>query len=290
MSEFWDNAGSTAFEKLESAARSITGYIPRAILCVRKYDALKDSSGKFIDAQTAVNDAQNKAKALMNRTKFALGQSGTDTGGDSDGSNQATLTDAGNYIELEVQYNPSSIKMDTQAGRQVQKSAENPNQLNIVKQPTSTTMSFQLVFDALNTANAFGQNSGTIYSTGLATITSIAGTESAYTVKDKMDGIMALLMSPVSRHVIFFWSQMCFVGEVTSVESKYIMFNKQGHPIRGTIDLSIRQGGDNGNGVKYNSWYWDAKYEKIFGAGGTDVDFNNNAYMAKAGNVLNLWM
>ena len=93
---------------------------------------------------------------------------------------------------------------------------------------------------------------------------------------------MALLTRDETRQVIFFWGKMCFRGELTGVSSKYTMFNKDGNPIRGTVDLTLRQG--NEPQFQYDETYWDEAFTNAFG----DQDENvTSGIKSKVDKVLN---
>ena len=76
---------------------------------------------------------------------------------------------------------------------------------------------------------------------------------------------------------------MCFRGELTAVQANYTMFNKSGNPIRGVVNLSIRQGEQAGF---YEPAYCENAYKNLFEKGkakgkSTFSKLSNN-------NVLNL--
>ena len=73
---------------------------------------------------------------------------------------------------------------------------------------------------------------------------------------------------PVGTSMFFFdaailAAQMCFQGELTSVSSHYKMFNTKGNPVRGEIQLTIRQSED--VSAKYSNKYWEKAFTKAFG-------------------------
>jgi len=223
----------------------------------------------------AARDTGDLQKKLLKSTESRL----NGLAGDNRAASQTwkSLTGAGgamagsDYLALEVQYNPNSIQLSTQAGSQVEYSGGSlgngsNNQIIQITQPVSTTMSFQLVFDDMNPSDAFmlentALTAGNVVSGIGGMVKKAAG--SGYSVKAQMDGLIALLTMDVTRQVIFFWAKMCFRGEVVSVSSHHTMFNKSGDPIRGMVDLSIRQGDD--ANYKFENTYWDQAFTKAFG-------------------------
>ncbi len=240
----------------QNLASSITGNIPKAILCVRQ---MKDNDSE----ETAAQDAGNLQEALRRQTQKALNE-GTQTFSSLTGSG---VIDYFDYLAMEVQYNPSSIHMETLAGV-VDYSGGNLggqsiNQLALDNQPVSTTMSFQLIFDDMNPFDAFMLQN--FVPTTVGNVVSLAGSGvkkkamGGYSVQAQMDGLMALLTQTETRNVIFFWAKMCFRGVLTGVNCRYTMFNKDGNPIRGVVELSIRQDAED----KYGSW--DKAFTQAFG-------------------------
>ena len=277
---------------IQDAVSSLTGNLPKAILCVR--DLSQAQGGEKGDAAKKASDLQ---KRLLKSTEDALkglledNRGGSQTFRSLTGKNGAMA--GSGYLALEVQYNPSSISMSTQAGKQVQYSGGSlgqggANQITQIVQPVSTTMSFQLVFDDMNPQDAFvlenmAPTAGNLVSGTADVARKVRG---AYSVQAQMDGLMSLLTQPVTSNVIFYWAKMCFQGELVSVSSRYTMFNKDGNPIRGMVDLTIRQGEESGFDVAY----WDEAFTRAFGDPGTDQISGKMGMATKAmqNNLLNI--
>lgn len=277
---------------VQDAVSSLTGNLPKAILCVR--DLSQAQGGEKGDAAKKASDLQ---KRLLKSTEDALNGLMEDNRGGSQTFRSLTgrngVMAGSGYLALEVQYNPSSISMSTQAGKQVQYSGGSlgqggANQITQIVQPVSTTMSFQLVFDDMNPQDAFvlenmAPTAGNLVSGTADVARKVRG---AYSVQAQMDGLMSLLTQPVTRKVIFYWAKMCFQGELVSVSSRYTMFNKDGNPIRGMVDLTIRQGEESGFDVAY----WDEAFTRTFGDPGTDQISGKMGMATKAiqNNLLNI--
>lgn len=277
---------------IQNAVSSLTGNLPKAILCVR--DLSQET-----DVKKTKEDSADLQKRLLKSTSDALNglmednRMGSRTFGSLTGKN-GVMAGSG-YLALEVQYNPSSIHMNTQAGKQVQYSGGNlgdvsANQITQIVQPASTTMSFQLVFDDMNPQDAFllentAATAGNLISGAADVVRKVKG---AYSVQAQIDGLMSLLTRDVTRHVIFYWAQMCFRGDLISVASRYTMFNKDGNPIRGTVDLSICQGSGEESG--YDETYWDEAFTRTFGDSMEDMVTGKvgKATMLMQNNLLNI--
>lgn len=257
---------------VQNLTSSITGNIPKAILCVRQM-----MGNDSLDTAKAADSLQKK---LLAGTRKTLEQGAGDRilASQTFGSlTKGNVMTGSGYLAMEVQYNPSSIHMETLAGRQVDYSGGNlggksVNQIVQTTHPVSTTMSFQLIFDDMNPFDAFMLEN--LAPTTVGNIVSAAGSgvrkkaEGGYSVQAQVDGLMALLTQVETRQVIFFWAEMCFRGELTSVSTRYTMFNRDGNPIRGVVELTIRQGNEKEFG--YDTTYWDQAFSKAFGEAAKD--------------------
>lgn len=277
--------------KTQNITSSLTGNLPKAILFVRDpskagfvHKAIKNEDGdvketpvwrgQSRDAEGIIKDIDMDAAGKLNEVLTARAQQALNGNVDTFSSLQKNGLMGGleslGYLALEVQYNPSSIHMSTVAGRQVYYQGGNAgslsdNQATQVYEPVSTTIGFQLVFDDMNPKDAFMVNSFGLNGSVASSISNLA-TET-YSVKKQIDGLMALLVSDASRQVVFFWSKMSFRGEVTNINSRYTMFNPKGYPIRGVVEMTIRQGsGSDGQGYdyRYEDQYWNKAIDKVF--------------------------
>lgn len=75
-------------------------------------------------------------------------------------------------------------------------------------------------------------------------------------VQSTVQGFMGMLASEEGRHVIFYWGDMSYPGEVTQMRASYEYFSAQGVPLRAKINMTIMQTGDCGG----NQEYWERAY------------------------------
>ena len=259
---FFSNFGGNFADDVKKTANQLTGNIPKAILCVP--DISKD---KNLTVEDAINNSNALRKALI---ETGSGQGIMESFKNLAGRNTTKTIHKNNYLALEVQYNLSSIYLETVASTQMNFSSGNmgdasTNQLRQNYEPDATTMSVQLLFDAVNVYDSFMMsNMALTAGNAVSTAMDLAHSrERKYTVKPQMDGIMSLLTRTYTRHVLFFWAKMCFQGELCSVNSHYTMFNTVGNPVRGEIRLTIRQSPN--PAAKYENSYWEKALTKVFG-------------------------
>ena len=176
-----------------------------------------------------------------------------------------------NFVKFAVQYNPATIRLITQSGRQERKIKDQggvDDSLRGYKVGSGKTkLSFDLVFDDVDNMNAFllndvvNINASNAINKGLNTLQHGGNT---YSVRKKMDSIMSLLSTTATQHVIFFWSKMYFRGQVTDVSNRFTMFNPQGNPIRGEMHVEITQDSNQSKDYGYDEHYWNNAFDECF--------------------------
>lgn len=253
----------------ENLVNSLTGNVPKAVLCVRNIKKLQQITENDGAAARLKKERSNMLstyeqaaalqKSLMDRTQSALaGTLGAEE------RNQLMGADK-EYLAMEVQYNPSSIQMQTTTGSQLDYCGGSMGNManNMIVQntvPTSTTMNVQLIFDDVNIFDSFMVNNvNSPVGSGVQAVKNLVQKE--YSVQHQIEGILSLLTMDATRQVVFYWAKMCFRGELTAVQASYTMFNKSGNPVRGIVNLSIRQGEQGG---VYDQDCWENAYANLF--------------------------
>ena len=266
----------------ENIARSITGNVDKAILCVKKPDFYKPmkkvmeinketgkETGKILGLKFDVSDSQATSlqSQLMNLSSKAKKEKAITNG----------------YHILKVKYNPSKIQIDSRAGSFLKSGigGEGTNTLTQINMPAQTFMNFEILFDEENHQDAFMFEKATNLSAG-ALVSDVAGVvkniknEEGYTVRPQVEALIGLLTQSETRQVVFYWSDMVFAGEVVSVDARYTMFNTMGNPIRAVVRLTIRQASQDPADNKY----WIDAFDNL-GKGGSGAQ-------GKVSNLLNL--
>ena len=285
----------------QNLGRSVLGNNVKCVLCVRAVDKLsktdileKDDKDEKISPETrsAINDAKALNEKLLKRAEDSL-LKGKDAGTYND-----ILSDVeGNgYIALEMQYNPSSIRLDTSAGKQLEYTGSaDTTHLTTRNAPVTTTLSCDLLFDNVDPMDAFMLNdnplTGFSVTNAANSVISMAKGDN-FSVQRQMEGLFSLITIPQARGVIFFWGSMSFRGLVTQVDNEYTMFNKKGAPVRGIVRISIMQAGSppgiSQNRVKnYDKEHWNSMFDHTFT---TDIGGGLLGAFNKASNnsILNL--
>ncbi|MBQ7564214.1 MAG: hypothetical protein IJT16_09515 [Lachnospiraceae bacterium] len=279
----------------QNTTRRATNNVVKAVLCIRKVQSLKtiEALGNRTGTLTAIDDIRKLEEKLMERAEKSLSGGAVSTYNDI-----KSFAGMNGFIALGLQYNPSSLRLDTSAGVQRTYSGDPGNeQVSKFTAPAATTLSCELLFDDVNQMDAFMLNDSP-YTGGLGLSFSnatrlvnygLAFGKKGFSVQKQMEGLLSMLAIPQARHVIFFWGNMCFRGEMTEVSSEYTMFNKKGAPIRGRMSIQIRQGDGSdaaqGSDADYyvNESYWTKAFNSAFkqesGLPGKVGKFTNNSLL-----------
>ncbi len=176
-----------------------------------------------------------------------------------------------NFIKVQVQYNPASIRMDSLNGKSQKMSGSDEASRMLQKKEFvgRTKLSFDLIFDDVDLTDSFmlqeltsanvtkGLNKvGSMYSHGGNT----------YSVTAKMEAMLSLLSMTASQQVLFFWGKMSFRGMVTGVNNTYMMFNTNGNPVRGKMHLDITQDNKDSDKFEYANTQWEESFKSVFGS------------------------
>ncbi len=290
----------------QNLTRSLTGNIVKAVLCVRDPSKIDDDE----DAQKAKGDAAALNESLLKDIQKRLDKAGKKKGAAAavggvanavTGSNSSTsqtyddikdkVKDKG-YIPIEVQYNPTTLRLSTTAGFQLERdSSSTTAQISSFDAVPSTILYCDLMFNDTNIQDAFmlENNPVTNLSTGNVYSAIKSAAKGKYSVQDQMEGLVSLFAVPQAKEVIFFWGNMSFRGEMVDATANYTMFNKKGYPIRGVVSIQIRQG------AKIQEYsaehkYWNWAFDRCFGKKGINDEKGGQSTFEKVtnNNLLNL--
>ena len=240
-----------AMDMLQDLGTTLTGSIHKALLFIKKPNTTTDNSSKL-------------KESLLKKKSFREDPSGAFKSQLSESSKLA----GNGYHVLQVKYNPSKLQMSTKAGCYTQSGpgGEGVNTITQITVPAQTILNVELVFDDMSIPDAFMWDKFTPSLDNA--VTSTAGLikkgkfDMEYSVRKQMDGLLGLISSASSKNVVFYWSEMAFVGQLTNVQARYTMFNPKGEPVRGSIRLSIFQNEDDS---KSEDEYWNSAFTKLFG-------------------------
>ncbi len=289
---------------------SMAGDLPKAVLFVRKYQkdllytqeqldayaqsvedlnyemiSLFDEQGRDCNVATEIEDF--KADALSSAMKLADSQlenaasalegASVLSGGNESFAQYKSIANANGYVAMEVQYNPSTIRLDTSAGTREVNDNTTDNiantQIRQFTSPAVTNLTVTLVFDAMNQMDAFMldasmMSTGGALAMGKSIVENLDGESEGFSVRTQVEGLIATLFSPLTRRVIFAWGGMIFKGEMFQVNANYTMFNKAGNPIRATVQVVIQQNEE--TEAKELSSQWNKSFNAVFGEAGAD--------------------
>lgn len=277
---------------LKGAVGSLTGGVEKGYLLIKKANTVPVKPGNTIMPQESGGSASSKLSAVKNAGKQMsqkAGQKLTAAANVLKGMSSHITANAGDYVPIQLQYNPSSIQVSTMKGTILNRGAGGgaENTYQQWKVPVQTMMSVDLIYDDMNIMDAFNMEN-------LVSISAVrdVGKQMAqkeFSVRPLVEALVGAMLKSESQRVVFVWNEMAFDGSLVSVDTAYTMFNRSGEPIRAKVSIQIfQQNGSEEEGTQENLDYWKQAYNKLFQSnymgGGSNAEKNWN----KASNFINL--
>lgn len=249
----------------------------KATLYVRLVATSIDNSGSKINQdvsglRSVLKKRKKTSSTIANRAGQSVNQAALAAEATANKMTEVEVSAAmlsSGFLPFTVQYNPSSLSFRSFGGKMFQYQSmgnETMNSITTTDKKTSTHMSVQLIYEAIDNSDAFGSsslgiNTDDVIHAGVSTIKNLNG---GCSVKKQVEGLVSLLMTKEYRQVIFVWNNMFFHGELISVNANFTMFNKLGNPIRAVVDLEIQQ--TNGNATfASDRQYWNDVFNEVYG-------------------------
>jgi hypothetical protein len=169
--------------------------------------------------------------------------------------------------ELIVQFNPSTLRLESSANKvPVRGLLDHLSDIpNAQRRNASIVLNVELIFDAVNNANAFHQDSLQMTTpSGIANqvadvANSAKGEDTKYSVMKQTNLIIGMLtLAPIVK---FSWGTQEFEGIMESVRARYEMFSPQGFPIRSRVEMRIEQ---LVNADQKKGDFWAGKFNTFF--------------------------
>ena len=150
-----------------------------------------------------------------------------------------------NVKKYTVQFNPETLKLSAGINEEATKKSvdKDKGQVEYTSQGARYTLSVMLIFDESDAVMA-----------------------PEHSVSKQMEGFISAISNPATSNIIFSWGNMSYEGYLESIDGKYVMFSKEGMPIRGQAELSIICTGIFGESqISQNnpSGMWKGAYEDI---------------------------
>lgn len=287
---------------LKGAAGSLTGRIEKGYLLIKRPVTLpeKPTATVMPQASSKTGGKLDSMKQTLSSAKQAAGKK-LDAAADAlKGVSKQILKNSGEYVPIQLQYNPSSIQLHTMKGEILNRSPGGASE-NMFQQwtvPVQSTMSVELIFDDVNIMDAFNLENivsvSGVRDLGKQLYTS-RGDSEGFTVRPLVEAIVGAMAAAESRQVIFVWNRMAFDGALVGVNTAYTMFNRKGEPIRARVGIQIfqqnvskKQEGETQIEIKHNIQYWEKAYNNLFTSNYLGGGSNALEHINKASNLINL--
>ena len=159
----------------------------------------------FDKAVLAVVTDAGKDDALSILDRAAQKLSGSSN---QDQSSKARVKNQGNGLKIfEVQYNPASLKLQGYGGAKIF-AGNDSSQTEQYVSPSSVTLSLELDCEGPDT-------------------------------KRQVNGLLGIRQAAKNPCVLFCWGENVFAGNVSEASGEYTMFDRDGRPVRGKVNLTI---------------------------------------------------
>ena len=284
--------GAVAYSSATLAYKAFNGLLPKAQLFVPKMFSL-DEADDLASSITKDNDVM-ALKALVKKKKInakkAVASSGVLgslkqamgvmpvigalTNSVIQGSTVTMAMSQKNYSVMEVQYNPKSISLTANNGPMLRRPPAGDacaQQMGMTSKVSRITFTVELVFEDIVAADAFHLEGLSMNAEELSRTLMNKVTDTflgGHSVKKQCDGLVSLLNYKKLKQVVFLWGDMFFHGELTSVDVRYELFNKNGNPILAKVRLTLEQN-DSEKTIRYSSdeMQWSDAIDIAFGSG-----------------------
>ncbi len=185
--------------------------------------------------------------------------------------------------QFSVMFNPSEIRLGGYGGGKFPTTVfEDGVDINtdkrsafLLESQARITFSTKLIFDKTNPSQAFYSDRLTLNATRVERFavdmikSKALDMDTGSSVQKEVEAFVAALRDPGTRLIKFIWGDMNYEGVLYQVNAEYSMFNINGQPCRGVVDLSILLADD--RAYKGSCDLFSQKYEKYWSKSVTDV-------------------
>lgn len=266
----------------QQMAASITGNVEQALLIIHDFRAVEEPNPEVPNALERLNNLKKSALRVAAAKAAQLEKIAAALEGDA-----ALLPDFVDSTRktFRVQFNPSSIRLNSSAMITNKRDAAGKFTEEIVSEAPTMTMSTKLLFNDLHNFDAFMWEkiqAGINIPIGTAKLAAYAieSAKKTWSVQDETEALVAALRNPRTRNITFRWADFVFAGQLNSVQVNYTMFSTSGRPIRAEIMLRLQHEMDEN---MLQQWHDD--FDKVFDGDGAGSLVKRGQGV---GNLLNL--
>ncbi len=265
-----------ALDAVMNAVSTATGSVEKAYIRLRDQRSLKEKDLKPVGPTPVLNSPLAglvDTSALSAATSIA----GSIRSAVSSKLGLTSQAPAEYNKSIEVQFNPSSIKISGHAGDDdVQITSYSQDGCGIHRGSANLQMDFSvsLIFDQVSNTAAFQQDLLTISSSrGIQTgakiagdmVGSLLGGGKPQSLQVTVEAFIAALRNDKTRMVCFEWGELMYEGMLRQVNTNYTMFDMLGNPVRAEVSLVIYLMETSEKGISdYTNRYWQVAYEEAF--------------------------
>lgn len=241
----------------------------------------KDKTGK---AKKQLEQMEEKVKAAANQiddsTGAALSKRAEELTKRKDAEERCRVTFQFNPATLSVSAFGKGIPPAAAYGSKPGESAgnkagDNGDQVEFGPLEETVTVSFQVVFDAVNNQRAFLSDAVDVSPTNLVRQGVSLIKSASYSVRPVVEGFLAAVRDSDVRGVIFQWGSMRYGGYLSKAQCCYTMFDVEGEAVRAEVELSLVCGCHEGyNHIKE----WQDRYAAFMKNRSTNFSLQDHAW------------
>ncbi len=170
--------------------------------------------------------------------------------------------------KLQFQFNPSTLRISAYGGgmqpiynfaKDRDGDGKSDRDAEIAYGPIqeNITVDFKVIFDAEHNTDAFMAEKLNLNATNIVKSGLDIKYQDIYSVRQIVEGFLAVIRHHEQRNVKFAWGPMQYSGNMNAVQCAYTMFNPAGEPIRAEVNIRILAC------EKENTRTWERRYEEL---------------------------
>lgn len=266
-----------ALDAVMNGISTLTGSVEKAVIWLRDQRSLKETDIKEKKASSYNYSALGSLVELPDVLTAATGLGDLARGALKSAMGLGSKAPKEYNKCIEVQFNPSSIKISGHAGDDdVQITNFTQDGRGVSRGAANLQMDFSvsLIFDQVSNTAAFQQDLLTISSSrGIAmggkivtdVLGGLVGGGKPQSVQVMVEAFIAALRNDKTRMICFEWGELCYEGMLRQVNTNYTMFDMLGNPVRAEVGLVLYLMETSAKGISdYTDRYWAVAYEEAF--------------------------
>lgn len=146
------------------------------------------------------------------------------------------------FKSYSVRFNPSELSVSARRGDSMTKINLNRNSDRDQTESSEfprIELRVDLIFDKVNNTDAFINEKLVLNPTAIVANVARLAKGKDNSVQKEVEGFLAAVRNEKTKKARFYWKDFAFEGTITTLGAKYTMFNPDGVPIRGIVQIMM---------------------------------------------------